>query len=206
MLKDAQKQAGQAGQTIANKTLLLFAKTVMLTTERFPRTNDDWEDCAESEKTWWKEAYKKAHAKSRIKAQANEGTVKFGAANSAAQLETIQNVEKNQGIDNGGMKSLEGYFVSLAATGVNKKSVLEQLVANNTKLAATNENLVMVKNLTNDIKNLERETSHLKKGGQSKRYPTLCRHFKKGGYHAPEAFYELVKNKYKRPPGWRSLL
>ena len=180
----------------------------MLTTERFPRTNDDWEDRAESDKTWenWKEAYKKAHAKSRIKAQANEGTVKFGAANSAAQLETIQNVEKNQGINNGGMKSLEGYFVNLAATGVNKKSVLEKLVANNTKLAATNENLVMVKNLTNDIKNLERETSRLKKGGQSRRDPTLCHHYKKEGYHAPKACYELVKNKGKRPPGWRSSL
>ena len=69
----------------------------MLPTERFPCTNDDWEDRAESYKTWenWKEAYKKAHAKARIKAQANEGTVKFGAANSAAQLETTQNVEKN---------------------------------------------------------------------------------------------------------------
>ena len=105
------------------------------------------------------------------------------------------------------MRSLEGYFDSLTAAAVNEKSVLENLVANNTKIAATNGNLVaMVNKLTNDINNLERETSHLKKGGQSKRYPTLCRHFKKGGYHAPEAFYELVKNKYKRPPGWRSLL
>ena len=37
----------------------------MLTTKRFPRTNNDWEDCAESNKTRenWKENYKKAHAK-----------------------------------------------------------------------------------------------------------------------------------------------
>ena len=47
---------------------------------------------------------KKAHAKACIKAQANEGTVKFGAANSAAHLETTQNVENNPGVDNGGMK------------------------------------------------------------------------------------------------------
>ena len=60
----------------------------MLTTNIFPRTNDDWEDRAESDKTWgkWKEAYKKAHTKARIKAQANEGTFKFGAENPAAQL------------------------------------------------------------------------------------------------------------------------
>ena len=61
----------------------------MLTTERFTRTNDDWEDCAEADKTWakWKAAYKKAHARARIKVQANEGYVKFGAANAAARVE-----------------------------------------------------------------------------------------------------------------------
>ena len=58
MIEDAQKQAWRAGQTIANKTLLLFASTVMITTDRFPRTNDDWEDRAEPDKTWddWKAA------------------------------------------------------------------------------------------------------------------------------------------------------
>ena len=100
---------------------------------------------------------KKAHAKACIKAQANEGTVKFGAANSAAHLETTQNVEKIQGVDDGGMQALEGYFSNLSAAVVNEKSALENLVANTTKLAATNENLVpMVKKLTNDIKNLKR--------------------------------------------------
>ena len=42
MRKDAQKQAGRSGRTIADKTLLLFATTEMLTTLRYPRTNDDW--------------------------------------------------------------------------------------------------------------------------------------------------------------------
>ena len=74
MLKDAQKQAGRAGRTISNKKLLLFATTAILTTERFPRANEDWEDRTEYDKTWknWKESYKKTHAKARIKAQANE--------------------------------------------------------------------------------------------------------------------------------------
>ena len=44
MLEDAQKQAGRAGRTIADKTLLLFATTAMLKMERFPRTNNYWED------------------------------------------------------------------------------------------------------------------------------------------------------------------
>ena len=50
------------------------------------------------------------------------------------------------------MKALEGYFENLAATAVNEKSVLEKMVANNTKLAATNKDLVaIVKKLTNGI-------------------------------------------------------
>ena len=90
---------------------------------------------------------KKAHDKARIKAKDNEGYVKVGAANSAARVETTQYAETNQVLDEGGMKSLEGYFYNLAA--VNRKSVLDQLVANKTKLAATNENLVaIVKKLT----------------------------------------------------------
>ena len=65
MLKDAQKQAGRAGCTIDDETLLLFTTTAMLTTERYPRTNDDWEYRAEANKTWadWKTAYKRAHTK-----------------------------------------------------------------------------------------------------------------------------------------------
>ena len=113
ILEDAQKKAGKAGQavqTITYKTLLIFASTAMLTTERFTRTNNVWEDRAEPNKTWadWKMAYKKAHAKARIKAQANEGSVKFGAANSSARQETAQGVDTNQGFNKGGIKSLEG--------------------------------------------------------------------------------------------------
>ena len=101
-----------------------------------------------------------------IKAQVNEGYVKFGAENSASRLKTTQGVETN--------KALEGYFDNLASAAVNKKLVLKQLVANNTKLATTNENLVaIVIKLTNDNRYLERETSLLKKGGQGKQYPTL---------------------------------
>ena len=79
------------------------------------------------------------------------------------------------------MKALEGYYDNLAAAAVNEKSVLEQLVLNNTKLAASNKSRVtMVKKLTGDIKNLERDNSRLKKGRQvSGRGPTLCHHCKK---------------------------
>ena len=96
MLKDAQKQAGIAGRTIADEMLLLFATTAMLTTEIFPRKNGDWEDQDKSNKTWaeWKTSYKRAHAKERVKAQASEGLDKFGAANAATRVHNTSKVKK----------------------------------------------------------------------------------------------------------------
>ena len=75
-------------------------------------------------------------------------------------------------------------------------------------LATSNESLVaLVKKLTGDIKNLEREISSLKNGRQVSNWSTtLCNHFKKEGYHQPEACYKLPKTKDKLPPGWRSAL
>ena len=66
--------------------------------------------------------------------------------------------------------------------------------------------MAIVKKLTNDINYLERETLRLNKGGQGKRDPTLCPHCKKEKYHAAEACFKLVKNKDKRPTGWKSSL
>ena len=88
MLEDAKKKMGRSGRTISNETLLLFASTAMLTMERYPRANDNWEDRAEANKTWadWKTAYKRAHGKAQVKAQATEGSDKFGVANAAAEL------------------------------------------------------------------------------------------------------------------------
>ena len=65
--------------------------------------------------------YKRAHAKARVNSQATEGSDKFGAANAAARVHTTSKVETNNGVDNGGMKAIEGYFENLAATIVNKK-------------------------------------------------------------------------------------
>ena len=49
---NVQRQAGRVGQTIADKTLLLFDSTAMLTSEQFPRANNDWEERAKRNKTW----------------------------------------------------------------------------------------------------------------------------------------------------------
>ena len=106
-------------------------------------------------------------------------------------------------------KAPKGYFDNLAAANINKKLVLEQLVANNAKLAATNKDLVaIVKKLSNKIKDIKRETYHVKKtdgsrASQGKSYPTLCHNCKKEGYNAPDACFELAKNKDKLPIGWK---
>ena len=111
----------------------------MLTTERFPRANEDWEERAERDKTClvWNLAYRKAHAQARIK-----GTAKFGEENYAARQETTLTVDNQLEVDDGSIKALKGYFDNLAAAAVNAKSVLQQLVLNNTTLSTSNESFV----------------------------------------------------------------
>ena len=183
----------------------------MLTSERFPCANDDQEERAERDKKWpqWKYDHKRSHAKARVKAQANDCSVKFGVVNSSARLDNVNPPLNNQLEEDGvGLKSLEGYFDNLVAAAVNEKGVLQQLVLNNTTLATSNESLVaLVNKLSGDIKNLEREISRLNKGGQvSARNTTLCKNYKKEGFHQPEACFDMLKNKDKRPPVWRSSL
>ena len=123
MLEDAQRQAGRAGRAISDETLLLFASMAMLTSERFPRANDAWEDRAETDKTWaaWKLAYKQAHAKARVKAQAHGGNTKFGAASSAAPPEAQLPLDAQHEGAGEKINSLEGYFTNLTTAATNKK-------------------------------------------------------------------------------------
>ena len=109
------------------------------------------------------------------------------------------------------MNSLKGYFNNLDAAATNEKELLTQLVLNNTTLTTTNESLAaLVKKQAGDIKNLEREIARLKKNPQAqaspRNLPTLCANCKKEGYHQANDCYELVTNKEKRQPGWRSAL
>ena len=97
-------------------------------------------------KTWadWKIRYKRAHAKARVKAQAAEGSDNFGATNVAERVLKNSKVSTENGGNKVVMKSLEGYFENLVDDAINKKSVLEKLVANNAKLSATNKDLVVI--------------------------------------------------------------
>ena len=150
----------------------------MLTSERFPRANDYWEERAEKDKTWpqWKKVYRRAHAQARVKAQANDSSAKFGAKNSAARQDKITPPLDNQLEEEGvGIQALEGYFDNFAAAAVNEKGVLQKLVLNNTTPTTSNEILVaLVNKLNGDINNPERANSRPKKGVQvSARNTTL---------------------------------
>ena len=85
-------------------------------------------------------------------------------------------------------------------------------MANNAKLAATNEELVaIVKKCPTKISiSNERPTASRKRAAAGKhkgRGTQLSSpHFKKEGYHAPDTCFELLKKKYKRLPGWKSWL
>ena len=64
--------------------------------------------------------------------------------NAANRVLKTRKVDTNNDGEKVGMKVLEGYFDNLAASAINEKSVLDQLVANNAKIAATNEELVVI--------------------------------------------------------------
>ena len=83
-----------------------------------------------------------------MKAQANEGSDKFVAANAYERVLTTSTVETNNGGNEVGMKALKGYFDNLAAASINKKSVLKQLPTDKCKLVTTNKEwVVMVKTI-----------------------------------------------------------
>ena len=69
----------------------------------------------------WKLAYKQAHAKERVKAQAHGGNTKFGAANSAAPPEAQLPLDAQHEGAGGNINTLEGYFTNLAADATNEK-------------------------------------------------------------------------------------
>ena len=93
------------------------------TSQRFPQANDAWEDRAEIDKTWaaWKLAYKQAHTKARVKAQAHGGNTKFGAATFAAPPDSQLPLDAQHEGAGENMNSLEGYFTNLAAAATNEK-------------------------------------------------------------------------------------
>ena len=55
-LEDGRDKAARVGAPISNNMLVIIATKAMLTTEQYPRTNEDWEEFDVIDKTWpaWK--------------------------------------------------------------------------------------------------------------------------------------------------------
>ena len=49
--EEAQEQSKRAGNEIGDVMMVNIAIKAMLSTERFPKANDDWEDLAKAERT-----------------------------------------------------------------------------------------------------------------------------------------------------------
>ena len=82
-LEKAQLQAARAEMPIMDNYLMMVATKTMLLSERFPRSNKDWEDIDEVSKLWmkWCELYKKADMKETIWIQAGGNEAEqFGSA------------------------------------------------------------------------------------------------------------------------------
>lgn len=228
-LEDAQRRAKRAGDDgeyiVTDATLLLIASTAMLKTQQFPRVNDEWEDMPRAERTWpkWKAMYKRAQANARVKKLAADGQDQFGGM--AAPGGNARGVRfapvTAQPPPNA--NELAGYFDNLAAAATNEKAVLEQLVANNATLTATNAEMAdAIKHLQATVQMLRQEMKEFKllltrgrgrAGGRSgDRAPEggkplkMCPNCKREVYHSPDECFELAKNAGKRPASWRSCL
>ena len=68
-LEKAQLQAAWAEIPIPDSYLMMVATKAMLSSERFPRANGDWEDHEKDSKLWtkWCELYKKSDMKETIR-------------------------------------------------------------------------------------------------------------------------------------------
>ena len=73
-LDKAQLQAVRAEMPIPDNYLMMVATKAMLSSERFPRANEEWEDLEKVSKFWmkWCKIYKKTDMKETIPIQAGE--------------------------------------------------------------------------------------------------------------------------------------
>ena len=84
-LENAQNKSNQAGNNVTASTLLLIATNTMISTEHFPCSDKSLEGLSKDKKDWatWKNLYKAADHKAKVKNQAVGGQDQFGATRGA---------------------------------------------------------------------------------------------------------------------------
>ena len=82
-LEKAHLQVARTEMPIPDNYLMMVATKAILSSERFPRVNEDWEDLEKVSKSWtkWCELYKKADTKETIRIQSGgKEAEQFGGA------------------------------------------------------------------------------------------------------------------------------
>ena len=123
---------------IPDNYLVMVAMKAMLSSERFPRANKDWEDLEKVSKSWikWCELYKKSDMKEIIQIQARGNEVEqFGGAalGCAGGMEEPPVGHPAPAT----VEDLQVFFDSLTGVAVTGKGVLEELVKSNASLTIT---------------------------------------------------------------------
>ena len=154
-MEKAQEQVERVDNMISDAIMVNIATKAMLSTERSPKTNDDWEDLSKTERTWakWKTMYRNADNKAKVKKKAC-GAQFGGLANKTALTAQVddESTPKKEPVT---LEELESCFDSLATAAVMDKDFTETLLKNNTLLTKTNAELsAVIKTQAAEIKSL----------------------------------------------------
>ena len=84
-LENDQNKSNWSGNNITASTLLLIANNITISTEHLPSAEKIWEGLSKDKKDWdtWKNLYKAADQKAKVKNQAVGGQDQFGATRGA---------------------------------------------------------------------------------------------------------------------------
>ena len=202
-----QEQSERADNKIPDAMMVNISTKAVLSTERSPKTNNDWEDLSKTERTWpeWKTMYRDADNKVKVKKKACGD--QFGGLANKTALTAQANGESAPKKEPVALEELEGWFDSLATAAVTGKDSIESLLNNNTLLTKTNAKLsAVIKAQAAEIKSLTAGDGGIRNRGtggaggdgtKSDKLPRLakwCPHCKKDTWHDPDDCFELAKN------------
>ena len=214
----------------------MVTTNAMMGSQRFPRSDDDWEDLDPLDRDWkrWQKIYLKADNRELLRLQAMGEGKKFGAA-------------ATQGLafpSDGGHKlpagrptpatleDVKGCFDSLAGVVATESTTLAELVKTNATLTSTNSTLtatiLKLTKVVNDLTEVKKGRgsgggggggggsggggsggggSGGGGGGGGGRGDTKhCPNCKRNTWHKPDECFELARNREKRPSYWKSCL
>ena len=207
---------------IADATFVMTATKAMLSTGRFPKADDLWEELDKPNCKWpkWKNIYKRADRNAVVKRMASGNVEKFGGAASSSGI--AGGSPGGNGNPPAGPPSaltldeLEGCFDSLAGAAMTNKDTVDELVKANATMnkaiaTVTDTNARLTKKV--EAQAVELQKCQLKGGGGGNaggspggNKCSFCKNCKRTTWHLPDNCFELEKNNSKRPAYWKSAL